>query len=110
MIPRLPDPGFALGGEGVEFFGAAVGDEALLDPHGEQLLVHGARMALGNGAKGAHEEGPQLEGLGGFRKRHGVEETGLGRDWPVKSQDLTSLPHPSARLAWLQVEYFTARL
>lgn len=91
MIPRLPDPVFALGGEGVEFFGAAVLEEAFLDPRGEQLLVHGPRMALGNCAEGAHEEGAQLEGLGGFREGHGpggVECNWAGPDGSVKIQDM----------------------
>ena len=64
----LPDPGFALGGEGVEFFGGVVGDEALLDPGGELLLVHGPRVALRNRAVGAHEQRLQLEGLGDFER------------------------------------------
>lgn len=66
----LLDPVFALGGEGVEFFGRAVCDEALFDPGGELLLVHGARMALGNRAEGAHEQRLQLEGQLGFRSGH----------------------------------------
>lgn len=58
----LLDPGFALGGEGVEFLGTAVFDEALFDPGGELLLFHGPGVALRDRAEGAHEQRLQLEG------------------------------------------------
>jgi hypothetical protein len=60
------DPGFAFGGEGVELFGAAMFDEAFLDPGGQLLLARGARMALGNRAERAHEQRAEFEGVGGF--------------------------------------------
>ena len=52
---RLLDPVFSLGGEGVGLFGAAVSDEALLDPGAQLLLLRGPGIALRDRAVGALE-------------------------------------------------------